>query len=256
MKLNRTLVRAIDILELLSKNKEGYSLSQIATILDCPKSSIFDIMKTLLYKNMVTEDNQGGISKYKIGLQAFLIGSSFINNVDIVNVAKNDLINLANQMHATTFIAVLDDFKVTYIYKYESERSIITTANIGTKGALHSTGLGKVLLAFAPDNVFKEAMKKITYDPLTPYTITSPEKFIEEIQRVRKNGYAIDNRENSLYQFCSAAPIRDYSGKVIAAISCSGLYEELINLNDLGFIVKKVADEISNKLGYVEGGNK
>ena len=149
MKLNRTLLRAIDILELLSKNKDGYTLAQIANILDSPKSSIFDILKTLLYKNMILEDTQTGITKYKIGLQSFLIGSSFINDMDIVSAAKNDLIDLANKMHATTFMAVLDDFKVTYIYKYESVHSVITTANIGTRNPLHSTGLGKVLLAFS-----------------------------------------------------------------------------------------------------------
>lgn len=254
MKLNRTLLRAIDILELLSKNKEGYTLTQIATLLNSPKSSIFDIIKTLLYKNMVIEEHSESVIKYKIGLQAFLIGSSFLNDIDIVNIAKDDLIALANKMHATTFIAVLDDYKVTYIYKYESSHSIITTANIGTRGALHSTGLGKVLLAFANDDVFKEAMKTITYDPITPYTITSPEQLIDEIKKVREQGYALDNRENSIYQFCGAAPIRNHHGDVIAAISCSGLYEEAINLNDLGVVVKETADIISTKLGYIGDG--
>ena len=109
MKLNRTLLRAIDILELLSKSKEGYTLAQLSSMLDSPKSSIFDIMKTLVYKNMVIEDNQSGITKYKIGLQSFLIGSSYLNDTDIVNIAKNDLIDLANRMQATTFMSILDD---------------------------------------------------------------------------------------------------------------------------------------------------
>lgn len=251
MKLNRTLLRAIEILELLSKNKEGYSLSEIANLLNSPKSSVFDIMKTLLYKNMVVEEHHDGVIKYKIGLQAFLIGSSFLNDIDIINIARNDLTALAKKMHATTFMAVLDDYKVTYIYKYESAHSVITTANIGTRGALHSTGLGKVLLAFASDDVFKEAIKTMTYDPITPYTITSPEKLMDEIKKVREQGFALDNRENSLYQFCGAAPIRNHYGDVIAAISCSGLYEDNIDLNGLGLIVKEVADRISAKLGYI-----
>lgn len=71
-------MRAIDILELLSKSKEGYTLTQLSTVLDSPKSSIFDIMKTLVFKNMVLEDNQSGVTRYKIGLQSFLIGSSYI----------------------------------------------------------------------------------------------------------------------------------------------------------------------------------
>ena len=250
MKLNRTLLRAIDILDLLSKNKDGYTLAQLSTLLDSPKSSVFDIMKTLVYKNMVTEENNLGNTRYKIGLQSFLIGSSFLRDFDIVNIARNDLTELAEKLNGTTFMAVLDDYKVTYIYKYESHNSVITTANIGTKNPLHSTGLGKVLIAFLNENNFREALKTIDYEAYTPYTITSPEKYIEEIQKTRRLGYAVDNRENSLYQFCAAAPIRDYSGQVIAAISCTGLYEEFINFNDLGLVVKETADKISAKLGH------
>lgn len=250
MKLNRTLLRAIDILEMLSKNKEGYTLAQISSLLNLPKSSVFDIVKTLVYKNMIVEDNQSGIIKYKIGLQSFLIGSSFLNDMDIVKVAKNDLIALANKMHATTFIGVLDDFKVTYIFKYESRRSIITTANIGTKNPLHSTALGKVFMAFASEGILKDALKTMDFEPLTPYTITSPEKYIDELKKVRMNGYAIDNRENSVYQFCLAAPIRNHNGEVIAAISCSGLYEDAIDFSRLGIIVKETANRISCQLGY------
>jgi len=256
MKINRTLSRAVDILELLSKNKDGYSLSQLAAMLDCPKSSVFDIIKTLVYKNMVIEDTQSGNAKYKIGLQAFLIGNSFVQNVDMINTAKKDLIDLANQMHATTFMAVMDDFKVTYIYKYESQNSIITTANIGTRGLLHSTGLGKVLLAFANEDLFKAALKRINYESLTPYTLTSPEALFEEIKRVRVKGYAIDDRENSLYQCCAAAPVRNHQGEMIAAVSCSGLHEVLTDLDALGQIVRSTADRISAQLGYVKKENE
>ena len=160
MKLNRTLMRAIDILELLSKSKEGYTLTQLSTVLDSPKSSIFDIMKTLVFKNMVLEDNQSGVTRYKIGLQSFLIGSSYINDIDLVNIARNDLIDFANKMQATTFMAILDDNMVTYIYKYESERSIITTANIGTRRSIHCAALGKAMIAFASKEEIEEAIAK------------------------------------------------------------------------------------------------
>jgi len=246
-------MRAIDILELLSKNKDGYTLAEIAKVLDSPKSSIFDILKTLVFRNMVVEVHQTSTTKYKIGLQSFLIGSGYLNNIDIVDIARDDLISLANKMNATTFIAVLDSYKIAYLYKYESHKSVITTANIGTRGSLHSTGLGKVLMAFSEQEVFENTLKKINFEPYTPYTITSAEAYIDEIKKVRKQGYAIDNRENSNYQFCGAAPIKNYQGHVIAAISCSGLYEEFINFDDLGIVVKEVADRISEKLGYTGG---
>ena len=251
MKLNRTLLRAIDILELLSKSKEGYTLAQLSSMLDSPKSSIFDIMKTLTYKNMVIEDNQFGQTKYKIGIQSFLIGSSYLNDIDIVNMARQDLIAFANKMNATTFMAVLDDYMVTYIYKYESEKSIITTANIGTRRSLHSAALGKAMIAFASENEIKTALGKIDYVAYTDYTITSANDLVKELQDVKEKGYAKDNRENTLQQIAAAAPIFDHSGQVIAAISCVGFYEENIDLDDLGILVKEVADRISTNLGYI-----
>lgn len=250
MKLNRTLIRAIDILELLSQSREGYTLTQLSSILDSPKSSVFDIVKTLVYKNMVLEDNQTGVTKYKIGLQSFLIGSSYINNIDIVNIAKNDLIDFANKMQATTFMAILDDCMVTYIYKYESENSIITTANIGTRRPIHSAALGKAMIAFATDEEIKEAIDRTDFVSYTEYTITSQNQYIDELKEVRKKGYAIDDRENTLQQIAVAAPIRDHDSKVIASISCVGFYESEINLDDLGLLIKEVADRISEKLGY------
>ena len=253
MKLNRTLLRAIDILELLSKSKEGYTLAQLSSMLDSPKSSIFDIMKTLVYKNMVIEDNQSGITKYKIGLQSFLIGSSYLNDTDIVNIAKNDLIDLANRMQATTFMSILDDDMVTYLYKYESEKTIITTANIGSRRSIHSSALGKVMVAFGTDEDLKRAIQRTDFVAYTEYTITSVEKYLDQLKEVRIKGYAKSDREDTLQQVAAAAPIRNHDGKDIAAISCVGFYESQIDLDDLGLVVKDVADKISVKLGYTLG---
>ena len=173
-------MRAIDILELLSKSKEGYTLTQLSTVLDSPKSSIFDIMKTLVFKNMVLEDNQSGVTRYKIGLQSFLIGSSYINDIDLVNIARNDLIDFANKMQATTFMAILDDNMVTSIYKYESERSIITTANIGTRRSIHCAALGKAMIAFASKEEIEEAIAKTDFISYTQHTITSPDEYLKD----------------------------------------------------------------------------
>ncbi|MBS5112310.1 MAG: IclR family transcriptional regulator [Coprobacillus cateniformis] len=250
MKLNRTLMRAIDILELLSKSKEGYTLTQLSTVLDSPKSSIFDIMKTLVFKNMVLEDNQSGVTRYKIGLQSFLIGSSYINAIDLVNIARNDLIDFANKMQATTFMAILDDNMVTYIYKYESERSIITTANIGTRRSIHCAALGKAMIAFASKEEIEEAIAKTDFISYTQHTITSPDEYLKELEEVKQKGYAKDDRENTLQQIAAAAPIFDHTGQVVASISCVGFYESQVNLDDLGILVKAVADRISAKLGH------
>jgi len=243
-------MRAIDILQILSTTREGYTLAELSSILDSPKSSVFDIMKTLVYKNMVYEDTQSGITKYKIGLQSFLIGNSYIHNIDYVQIAKNDLISFANKMQATTFMAVLDDNMVTYIYKYESEHSIITTANIGTRRSIHSAALGKAMIAFMSEDEQREAIANTQFTSYTSYTITDVHQYLKELEEVRLHGYAKDDRENALQQIAAAAPLFNHENKVVAAISCVGFYEENINLDDLGILVKEVADKISIQLGY------
>ncbi|MFV0393405.1 MAG: IclR family transcriptional regulator [Coprobacillaceae bacterium] len=252
MKLNRTLLRAIEILELLGKNKDGYTLIEITTLLDAPKSSVFDILKTLVYTNMVEEDTSFNKIRYKIGLHAFLIGSNYVNDIDMIQVARQYLVPLANKMKATTFMAVMDDAMVTYIYKYESSESIITTAKIGTRRELHSAALGKAMLAFANEKTIREAIQKINFEPYTEYTITSIEKYMDELKEVRAKGYAKDDRENTVHQIAAAAPIFNHRGEVVASISCVGMYEETVNLDVLGEVVKKEAILISSALGYIE----
>lgn len=252
MKLNRTLLRSIEILDLISKKKEGYTLAEIVEIMDIPKSSVFDILKTLLHTNMIEEDFSTGKTKYKIGLHSFLIGINYVNGVDIVNVAKKYLVPLADKMQATTFMAILDDYMVTYLYKYESKESIITTANIGSRRELHSAALGKIMLAFSSEEFVNEAIKHINFEPYTEYTITSIAKYFEEIKEAKIKGYAKSNREDALHQIAVAAPVFDHNGQVIAAISCVGLYEENIDLDELGEIVKTEAKNISYRLGYLK----
>ncbi|MCF0148346.1 MAG: IclR family transcriptional regulator [Clostridium sp.] len=250
MKINRTLLRAIEILDLLAKNKDGYTLLEIVNIMEVPKSSAFDILKTLVHTNMVEEDLSNGKVKYKIGVHTFLIGNSYVNGVDTVNIAKRYLNSLADRMKATTFMAILDDYMVTYLYKYESKESIITTANIGSRRQLHSSALGKIMLAFSSDDFIKEAINHIKFEAYTSYTITSVDKYYEELKEAKIKGYAKNFREDALHQIAVAAPIFNHNGKVIAAISYVGVYEDNIDLDELGEIVKNEANNISYRLGY------
>ena len=141
MKLNRTALRTIKILEYIANQKDGCTLLEITEALDIPKSSAFDIVKTLLYKKMIVEDQNHGKLKYKMGINAFIIGSGNIERLDLVEAAKNQLIETANHFNATAFLAILDNKMVTYLYKYEAPHRIVTNANIGTRKPIYSTCL-------------------------------------------------------------------------------------------------------------------
>ena len=253
MKLNRTALRTIEILEYISKKKMGCTLLEIANDMDIPKSSAFDIMKTLLYKKMIVEDMSQGKLKYRMGINSFVIGSSCLDGLDLIGAAKKHLISLAQDFDSTTFLAILDDGMVTYLYKYESQQSAITTANIGTRKSVHCTGLGKVLLAFQRDQSFvEEVLNEVDFEPRTEYTITTIPHYLDELKKVKERGYAIDDREDTLYQVCVAAPIFNHNKKIVAAISCVFLYEDNMKIDDIGLKAKQTAIHISKELGYRE----
>ena len=253
MKLNRTALRTIKILEYIANQKDGCTLLEITEALDIPKSSAFDIVKTLLYKKMIVEDQNHGKLKYKMGINAFIIGSGNIERLDLVEAAKNQLIETANHFNATAFLAILDNKMVTYLYKYEAPHRIVTNANIGTRKPIYSTALGKCLLAFQrKPQVIKDILKEIDFKPLTEYTITSPQKYLKELKRVKNIGYAVDFQEDSIYQICIAAPIFNHNKNVVAAISCTFLYDTNLRIKEIGEEMKRIALTISKKLGYID----
>ena len=251
MKLNRTALRTIDILEYVSKHKQGCTLQEIMVDMNLPKSSAFDIVKTLVYKAMLVEDVSSGKLRYKTGVHSFILGSSYVENLDVIQMAKSYLESLAEQLGKTTFIATLEEAEVVYLYKCESKKSVITTANIGSRKSIHCTALGKVLLAFEKDEQqVTHVLDQTDFVALTPYTLTSKQAYLEALKKVREQGYALDIREDALHQMCVAAPIFDHQGSIQAAMSCVGLYEEDVDIRSLSNQVREVAMNISKTFGY------
>lgn len=251
MKVNRTALRTIEILEYIAKSQNGASLLEMAHDMNIPKSSVFDIIKTLLYKKMIVEDQIGGKIRYRMGIHSFVVGSSGLDRFDIIDLSKQYLISLAEAFQATTFLAILDEGMVTYLYKYESPNSQITTANLGTRKSVHCTALGKVLMAFQKDKNFTDQiLRSINYEAHTEYTITSQTQYLLELEKVRLRGYGVDFREDTLYQVCVAAPVFNHNKKIIAAISCVSCYSSDLNIEKVGETVKEVAEKISRELGY------
>ena len=197
MKCNRSSLRTIEIIEYISKCSNGCTLNEITKALSMPKSSCYDIIQTLLFKDMIVEDLQSGKIKYRVSIHSFIVMSNILDKIDIVELSKDPLKNLAKQNDSTAFLATLDDGMVTYLYKYESADTAITTANIGTRISPHCTALGKAMLAFMNnEQEVTQILKKMNFKAYTDYTITSITKYLAELENVRSKGYAVDNKEN------------------------------------------------------------
>jgi len=126
----------------------------------------------------------------------------------------------------TVHLTIRDAYEGVYIDKVEGPGTLPMMSRIGMRMPLYSTSFGKVLLAYSPESFINEYLRKVPLIPRTENTITDPEKLKEELLKVKKQGYAFDNEENERGIKCIGAPIFDYSGNVVAAVSISGYYKD------------------------------
>jgi DNA-binding IclR family transcriptional regulator len=247
MKINNSTKKTIEILELISKNPEGLTLNEIASQLDLPKSSVFDILATLKTMDIIKYADER-IKNYVIGTKLFIIGNSYIENDDLINSSRKLIKDLGDKLGRTIFIGQESHSKILYLYKYEPDNAIITTANIGSTINMYNSALGKAILAFREDA--NKLISNFKFKKYTKNTITNPDDLKEELEKVKKFGYAIDNREVEDHLSCVGAPIFNHKGEVIAAISASGLYTENIDIDYISRNLSETATMISEKMGY------
>ena len=248
--MNRTIVRAVKILEILSNNKEGTSLIELSKTLEIPKSSTHEIIQTLL-KLKLAETNVYNPKLYVLGSKAFSIGSKYISTNDIIHFGSHHLREVADKYNKTGFIGFLDDDKVVYVYKWQSPQAKLASCDLGTRHPVYCTSLGKALLAYLPKDKSEEIISKTEFVKKTENTIMSPEKLMEELELTRRRGYSVDNREVENHVACYGAPVFDNYGNVVAAISVSDLYnpDEIKNCQ-VGLDIRAAADKISSRLGF------
>ena len=246
MKINRSVKRCIDILTLISQSKNGLTLAEIQNFLELPKSSAFDLVQTLLATNMIMPSNQDE-KKYVIGLNSFLIGSSYES--DLITIAKKHLKSLAEDLGKTVFLGIEKNGEVVYLDKAEPKSAIFTIATLGSTNPIHCTSLGKAIASQYSQEEVERILDERGMKTFTPYTITEKKAFLEDLEGVRVRGYSVDDRELEEQMLCIGSPVFDSKNKVIAAISASGIFTGHDLVPEQGKKIRETALEISRALG-------
>ncbi len=249
MKLNRTTLRTVEILQLISKNSDGLTLDEICEQLELPKTSAYDIVATLVSTGMA-HMVQGDKKRYQIGLTSFRIGINYTNHMRYMDILSKELKDFAKEINKTVFFGVRSEEEVIYLYKAEPENPIITTATVGTKNPIHCTSLGKVILAFCEKHEKDELLDKIDLVKRTERTITNKSVLTAQLKEIEKKGYALDEREVEDHMECVGAPVFDASKQLIGAISVSSLYRDDEDYDSLGKVVSSRAKLLSKQLGF------
>lgn len=246
---NRSVVRAIEILSLISASKEGLSLNEIVEKKEIPKTTAYEILLMLLDTGMV-QLVEGKVNLYKVGLKAFVIGNRYIQNMDLLQAARPIVARTCEDLDMTVFIAMLDGNQIVYLHKKEPENVPIYTANVSNREDLYCTSLGKAILSAMSVRDRKELIDSLKFRQRTVRTIMDPRTLEEDLLLTRQRGYSLDNREILDFVMCVGAPIFNHKGKVEAGISAAGLYSEQRDTDREGRALLEAACEISRTLGY------
>jgi IclR family KDG regulon transcriptional repressor len=251
IKNNSTLERALSIMSSLSYSDGKLSLAQLAEGVSLPRSTTHRILEILTKANFIEYDPI--TQKYSIGLKAIEIGIAGLNNVDLVEAALPHLRELSAISGQTSFLAVHNNGEIVYINKVEGTSSVIMNGNLGRRCPMHCTGLGKAMLAsFSLGEIDKVVALK-GLNKYTDYTITEYDRLLEELSHIRVTGVAFNHEEYDIALSSIAAPIFNYSGQAVAAISVAGPTERIVeNAESFKPLVREKGELISKRLGFVK----
>lgn len=250
MPIIQSIERALKILDLFDEYTPELKITEISDKMGLHKSTVHSILKTLEKYHYINQNPENG--KYKLGLKLVERGNYVVSTIDIRQVARTYLLELSKKTGQTVHLGILNGREGVYIDKIEGESAAIRFSKIGKGIPLHSTAIGKVLLAFKSPKEIQQFLKDYHFTQQTKYTITTQDEFLAQLEKVHQQGYAIDNQENELGVRCIAIPLLNYENKVLASISISTLISQVDNERLAKYIslLKQTGLEISKRLGY------
>ena len=243
------LAKVFRILEAIQSSPSGLTLKPICDLTGVHKSTAHRFLKHL--------ERDGYLVRTEAG--AYLIGPKFSHfsaranhRATLQELARPILWELWKATCETVNLAVLDQGTVLYLDVVESPHEFRLASRVGTRRSLHATALGKALAAFLPEDQREEVLGMVQFQSLTPKTIISLVQLRQELDSVRKHGYAVDDEETTLGARCVSAPVLGADGLIMAAVSVSGPVTRISpnQLPALAGAVMKAASDISAALGF------
>lgn len=253
-----SLARGLKILELLAQSHEPLTLSRIAADMALTLPTVYRFLFTLESLGFVDKDPD--MKSYRVSPKVLALGYGAFQSSDIWQTAHPYLLR-ASRDHGETFnLAILDGTDILYIDRIKTQKILTINLEIGSKLPAYCTSMGRVLLAFLPEEQALKIIEQSSIIPMTSRTVLTTETLKGILQKVRQDGYAVNNGELALELISVAAPVRNSDGRVVAALNMAvnaAQYEkDNIHLK-LAPTVKAMALKISQALGfYEEGGHE
>jgi len=250
-KANQSVVKILKIIETMASIGQPVRLKDLAREVGMPESTTLRMLASLLDNGYVTQSADS--QKYSLTFKIARIGLKVQSNFTLFEIVHPKLIDLSQKCQESACLAIEENESVVYIDTVDGPRKMLQTLQkIGKRAPMYCTGVGKNLLTNYSDEQLRSRFEGKDFVPFTPRTIRSIDRLIEEVDKVRENGYAFDDEECELGARCIAVPIKDFSGSVIASISVSGPTLRMVEPK-VGQILEELlaaANELSIQMGY------
>jgi IclR family KDG regulon transcriptional repressor len=255
--LVQTIERVTSIFDTLSQHPQGLSLGDLSGKIEFPKGTTHRLVSSLAYFDYVRQDPL--TKNYFLGFKLVDLGNLMLDQLDLRNVARPNLIHLAEKVQETVHLVIRDDDEALYIDKvdlYPKRAGLQMVSRLGARTPMHCCSVGKVLLADLPAEEIEKIIRSRGLPKKTRNTISDRNVLRKHLAMVKARGYAVDDEENEEGVRCVAAPIRNKEGRIIAAMSVSGPTARI----PLEYIQATLKDEvckaalnISRQLGFKDG---
>ncbi|HLA95146.1 MAG TPA: IclR family transcriptional regulator [Pyrinomonadaceae bacterium] len=235
------------ILEKLATSHNGLGLAELTRELALPKSSTYGLLLTLERLGYLHRNESTG--RYMFGMKILSLANMAMNGLNLRKISTPHIRSLMNKTKLTVHLSIQEQNEVVIIEKADSPYTPKVETWVGKRMGIHCTAAGKALLSDWPE----ELLDRLVRHGLPRYndnTIISPKKLKKELDQVRKQGFSVDDEEETIGSRCIGAPIRDTGGQIVGAVSVAG-YKQQIHQDTFQTLVKTVqetADAITNDL--------
>ncbi|MGL1892893.1 MAG: IclR family transcriptional regulator [Spirochaetaceae bacterium] len=249
-KLNKssTVAKAFLLLEHISQNSNPVSLNQLTELTGFDKTTTYRFLMTLVELGYVCREESS--KNFKLSYKVLSLGKNLLRDNEVTEYIKHALEQLCEITGETIHYAVLDGKYTVVTQKVKGSQLVAVDFQIGDRSPISYTSIGKAISTYQ-SNEFIDSIIAQGIPQITEYTIVKPEQFREELNKIRIQGYAIDDHECSNEMRCIAVPIFEKGGVVRSGISISGPDSRFTikKLKSMSIPMKKIANELSQKLG-------
>jgi DNA-binding IclR family transcriptional regulator len=246
-----TILKAGQVLSLFDRTHPEWGVSEVAEALHAPKSSAHELLASLTHIGLLQHTGRG---RYRLGWQMLTFSQTLLDTTEFRAQARQPMEELAAQYRETVHLAILDGNMVVYADKLQGTQAVqVSITGLGARLPAHGSAVGKVLLAHCPWPRVLQIVGEQGMPAFTPSTITTIDELQSELDRVCKQGYAYDIEEVVPDLCCVAAPIRDYSGQVVASMSLAvPAYRFRRSRDEYRAAIIRTCQQVSKNLGYIE----